>query len=237
MIPLRACGAGRNLPLLGYDIEHRYRWPLVTLVLIALAALAASAVSLLSGFGLGTVLLPVFALFLPLPVAVGATAVVHLASNAAKLLLMARHARAPVVLRFGIPAAFAALGGAALLGWIDRIPPLGAYAIGGRVFEIVAVKALIGSLMIAFAVLELLPRAASASVPARWMPLGGLLSGFFGGLSGHQGALRSMFLLRAGLTKEQFVATGVVCAAMVDVARLSVYGPGVFRQPDRKAHV
>ena len=33
-------------------------------------------------------------------------------------------------------------------------------------------------------------------------------SGFFGGLSGMQGALRSAFLARAGLSKEAFVASG-----------------------------
>ena len=32
-----------------------------------------------------------------------------------------------------------------------------------------------------------------------------------------------MFLLKAGLTKEQFVATGVMVAVMVDISRLLVY--------------
>jgi len=41
---------------------------------------------LLSGFGLGTLLLPVFALFFPLPVAIAATALVHLANNFFKLM-------------------------------------------------------------------------------------------------------------------------------------------------------
>ena len=57
----------------------------------------------------------------------------------------------------------------------------------------------------------------------RYLPVGGAVSGFFGGLSGHQGALRSVFLLRCGLTKESFIATGVVVACVVDVARLTVY--------------
>jgi len=56
--------------------------------------------------------------------------------------------------------------------------------------------------------------------------IGGILSGFFGGLSGQQGALRSAFLLKAGLTKEQFIGTGVIVAVMVDTARLLVYGAG-----------
>jgi uncharacterized membrane protein YfcA len=51
-----------------------------------------------------------------------------------------------------------------------------------------------------------------------------MLSGFFGGLSGNQGALRSAFLIKAGLDKEAFVGTGVVATALVDVARLLVYG-------------
>ena len=53
--------------------------------------------------------------------------------------------------------------------------------------------------------------------------LGGILSGFFGGLAGIQGALRSAFLIKAGLSKEAFIATGVVIASLVDITRLSVY--------------
>jgi uncharacterized membrane protein YfcA len=55
---------------------------------------------------------------------------------------------------------------------------------------------------------------------------GGLLSGFFGGLSGHQGALRSLFLMKTELAKEAFIATGVVIACMVDLTRLGVYFSG-----------
>ncbi len=59
------------------------------LVLIGFAALLASGLTLLSGFGLGTALMPVFALFFPLPLAIVATAVVHFANNLFKLGLMA----------------------------------------------------------------------------------------------------------------------------------------------------
>ena len=47
------------------------------LILIGLAALFTSALTLFSGFGLGTILMPVFALFFPLPLAIAATAVVR----------------------------------------------------------------------------------------------------------------------------------------------------------------
>ena len=60
------------------------------LVLIGIAALLVSGLTLFSGFGLGTVLMPVFALFFPLPLAIAATAVVHFANNIFKFGLMAK---------------------------------------------------------------------------------------------------------------------------------------------------
>ncbi|MEK6624826.1 MAG: sulfite exporter TauE/SafE family protein, partial [Bdellovibrionota bacterium] len=36
-------------------------------------------------------------------------------------------------------------------------------------------------------------------------------------------AMRAAFLIRAGLTKEAFIATGVVIAFLVDLTRISVY--------------
>ena len=40
-----------------------------------------------------------------------------------------------------------------------------------------------------FALFELLPLLRRIEFPRRYVPLGGTLSGFFGGLSGNQGAL------------------------------------------------
>ena len=56
------------------------------------------------------------------------------------------------------------------------------------------------------------------------LSVAGALSGFFGGLSGNQGALRSAFLIRAGLSKEAYVGTGAACTVLVDAVRLAVYG-------------
>ncbi|SPC12326.1 sulfite exporter TauE/SafE family protein [Cupriavidus oxalaticus] len=194
------------------------------LVLIGVVALLTSGLTLFSGFGLGTILMPVFALFFPLSLAIAATAVVHFASNLFKLGLMARQADWPVVVKFSVPAAVTAILGARSLAFFDQLPPLWHYTIAGSDFEITAVKAVIGSLIVLFALLELSPRFQALAFPARWLPVGGALSGFFGGLSGNQGALRSAFLLKAGLSKDAFVATGVVSAVIVDAVRLGVYG-------------
>ena len=62
------------------------------------------------------------------------------------------------------------------------------------------------------------------------------MSGFFGGLSGHQGALRSAFLIKCGLSKEGFLGSGVVIACLVDIARLAVYG-AAFSSITRDEHL
>ena len=78
-------------------------------LLIALAALAASTATLVSGFGLSTVLVPLFALFFPLPLAIGAVAFVHLINTLFKVALLWRAVDWSAALRFGLPAAGAAL--------------------------------------------------------------------------------------------------------------------------------
>lgn len=196
----------------------------MSLLVVCLAALLASGLTLFSGFGLGTILTPVFALFFPVQAAVAMTAVVHLANNLFKIGLVGRDADWGVVLRFGLPAAFAAMAGAGLLGLFAGLPALASYELGARIHEITPVKAAIGLLIVGFALLELSPRFARLAFPPRWLPLGGALSGFFGGLSGNQGALRSAFLIRAGLSKEAYVGTGAACTVLVDAVRLLVYG-------------
>lgn len=196
--------------------------------LVCTVALAASGLTLFSGFGLGTILMPVLAVFFPVPVAVGATAVVHLANNLFKIFLVGRAANRKIVLRFGIPAVIAALAGASLLTYFAALPVILSYPLGGHMREIALVKLVIGLLIVIFASLELSPRFQKAAINPKYIPIGGLLSGFFGGLSGNQGALRAMFLIKAGIGKEEFIGTNVVLAVMVDLARLFVYGIGFY---------
>lgn len=193
-------------------------------VVVPISALLVATLTLISGFGLGTVLLPAFLVFFGPEVAVAATAVVHLANNVFKLGLIGRNADRKVLLRFAPTAILAAFAGAWLLSAMSETPPFASWSAWGRTFEISLVKIALAIVMAAFAVLELIPGFEKWSLDPKWLPVGGLVSGFFGGLSGHQGALRSAFLLRAGLEKQAFVATGAVIAVFVDVARLGVYG-------------
>ena len=190
---------------------------------IALAAFAASMLTLFSGFGLGTILMPVFGLFFPIELAVAMTAVVHILNNLFKISLLAQQASRQTVLRFGLPSVFGGFAGAWVLTGLSRLPALHSWQYGDKIFEISWLKGIVALLMLIFALMELAPRLHKLNFARRYMTLGGLLSGFFGGLSGHQGALRSAFLINCGLSKEQFIATGVAVAVLVDLARLPVY--------------
>ncbi|MHC4765803.1 MAG: TSUP family transporter, partial [Planctomycetota bacterium] len=145
-------------------------------LVVCLSALVIALLTLFSGFGLGTLLMPVFAVFFPVEVAVAATAVVHLANNVFKLALVGRHADRAVVIRFGIPAVVAAFAGAAALGLIGGLPSIADYAWAGRRCEITALKLVIAVLIIVFALFDLLPALRRLSVDRKYLPLGGVLS-------------------------------------------------------------
>mgnify|MGYP005851171295 CR=1 FL=1 len=136
---------------------------------------------------------------------------------------MGKQANKEVLIKFGIPAIVAAFVGSELLLQISDLNPLFSYSLFGKDLDVFPVKFIIAVLLIIFALLELIPYLSKLEFGKDKLPLGGLLSGFCGGLSGHQGALRSAFLIKAGLSKESFIATGIVVAMFIDFTRLSVY--------------
>ena len=197
-------------------------------IIICLFALLGSALTLFSGFGLGTILLPVFGLFFPIEIAVVLTALVHFMNNIFKLFLFGKKANIDVVIKFGIPAILFAFLGAYLLKLLTQMQPIFQYFIFGKTFEIMPLKLIIGLLLIGFSLFDFIPKLKNLEFDKKYLSIGGVLSGFFGGISGHQGALRSAFLIRSGLSKETFIATGVVIACLVDVSRLSIYIPKII---------
>ena len=197
------------------------------MAVIAVVAAFASALTLYSGFGLGTILLPAFALFFPTPVAVAATGVVHLLNNLFKGTLLWKRADWPTVLRFGLPAVPAAVAGGWLLARLGGTPRLFEWTAMDRTFGPTGAGVTVGLLMMLFAALDLQGWFQELKAPPRLMPLGGAVTGFFGGLTGQQGAFRSMFLLRSGLPAERFIATGAMIAILVDLSRLTTYA-GLF---------
>lgn len=196
---------------------------MLEIIIISLAAFLTAVLTFFSGFGLGTILTPVFAIFFPIDIAIALTGLVHFSNNLFKIALVGRLADKGVLLRFGIPAIIASFAGAFLLLKISALPAILNYEIAGRSFEITPIKSIIALILIVFSILEISPSFQKKQFGKEKQILGGILSGFFGGLSGIQGAIRSAFLIKSGLSKEAYIATGVVIACLVDFMRLSVY--------------
>lgn len=193
-------------------------------MIIIAAALCGSFLSFFCGFGLGTLLLPAFLIILPAPAAIAASALVHMANNIFKLFLLGRNADRRLILTFGLWSVLGALMGALTLGYAGGLNMKYTYTLLGYPAEISLLNTIIGMVIIGFSWFELSSVAERGITMGRnALTAGGLLSGFFGGVSGHQGALRSAFLMRAGLSKEAFMGTRVVCACMVDLTRITVY--------------
>lgn len=198
----------------------------MSFIIIPLTALVASLLTFFSGFGLGTILLPVFAMYYDTPIAVGLTAMVHFSNNIFKMGLVYKNINWQVFFKFGIPSLIASFIGALALIYLFTQPiVLTTYYLQSTETEhhITLFNVIVGSLIIVFSLFELIPYLKNISFSESKLTVGGLLSGFFGGLSGHQGALRSAFLVRLNLPKESYVATGTAIACVVDVARMLVY--------------
>lgn len=193
------------------------------IIIISISAFFVAILTFFSGFGLGTILTPIFMIFFPVDLAIALTGVVHFFNNIFKIILVGKNADRGVILRFGIPAVIAAFVGAWVLLHIPDASPLFEYQMLGRNLEVYPVKFIISILLIIFASMDLIPYFQHLQFGKDKLPVGGALSGFFGGLSGNQGALRSAFLIKAGLSKEAFVGTAVVVSTFVDFTRLSVY--------------
>lgn len=195
----------------------------MTTLIIAVIAFVVAILTFFSGFGLGTILLPVFVIFFPVDVAIALTGVVHFFNNIFKLILVGQRADRSVFIRFGIPAIIAAFLGAVVLLQLTDLAPLFSYTLMDQTFDVYPITFTIAILLIVFGVLDLIPALDKLEFGKDKLPIGGFLSGFFGGLSGHQGALRSAFLIKAGLSKDAFIGTAVVISSLVDFTRLGVY--------------
>jgi len=192
------------------------------IIILILVSFGASWLTFFCGFGLGTILSPVFyMIFGDLELAIFATTIVHFLNNVFKFLLMKKSINWQVAIPFGLAAIPAAFLGAWLLTHFDDFVVV-KYQLFGKEWSIMAMNFVFGIILSGFALIELIPNW-SLTISKQSLWVGGFISGFFGGLSGHQGALRTAFLIKYKLEKNVFIATGVFVALIVDIVRSSVY--------------
>jgi len=170
-------------------------------------AVAAGAIAAMSGFGIGSLLTPVLAVHYGTKLAVAMVSVPHLVGTAARFAGLRKQVDRRVFLNFGILSAAGGLAGA-LLNARAGGPALG--IVFGCLLAFAALSGLTG-----FVDRMRFGRGAA------WVA--GALSGFFGGLVGNQGGIRSAALLGFDIRKEALVATATAIALIVDGARMPVY--------------
>lgn len=198
------------------------------ILIISLVTFFAAILTFFSGFGLGTILTPIMILYFPVELAISFTGIVHFLNNIFKMFLVGNHINKEVLLQFGFPAILSALIGSYILFQLDNNIIIYSYKLFGNIMEVQLLKFVISILLLIFALIDLIPFFKKLKFEKKTLPLGGFLSGFFGGLTGNQGALRSAFLIKSGLNKREFIGTTVVISLFVDISRISVYSSNLF---------
>ena len=178
-------------------------WFLAGLLLLSLFSGATAAVV---GFGIGSLLTPFLALRVGMPIAVAAVALPHAAATAFRCWRLRTAIDWSLTRRFGLLSAAGGLAGALLYT-----------RLGGRALTIAL------ALLLILTGLSGLTGIAPRRRPTRAVWLLGLVSGFFGGLAGNQGGVRSAALLAFQLPPLSLVATATAIGLLVDLARTPIY--------------
>ena len=141
----------------------------------------------------------------------------------AKLSLTFRNINWSIALKFSCAAIIFAWFGSVILSLVAYDSIIYQYELFNQMRTISVIKLMMAVLIIIFIVIEIHPKLSAITFGSDKIFIGGALSGFFGGLAGFQGALRSMFLIKCHLSKEGFIASGIFIACMIDITRLTTY--------------
>jgi uncharacterized membrane protein YfcA len=175
--------------------------------LVFVVAIVAGAIAAISGFGIGSLLTPIFAAHHGVKLAVAIVSVPHLVGTAARFFSLKGKVDRHIFWNFGILSAVGGLIGA-LLHSFATSPALS--IVFGALLVFAGMSGLTG-----------LAQRMRFGRKSAWFAGG--LSGLFGGLVGNQGGIRSAALLGFDVSKEAFVATATAIALIVDGARMPVY--------------
>lgn len=177
------------------------------LLLIMLLTIAASFVGTVSGFGISTVMIPVLFFFFPYAETLLLAGVLHWFNDIWKISLFREGIKWRLIVAFGVPAIIASYLGATL---VFNAPQMLLLRTLGGFFILYAV-------FLMFRKRFKIPTSSAAAL------VGGASSGFFAGIFGLGGAIRSAFLAAYDLKKSVYVSTIGAIALVTDTVRLVTY--------------
>jgi len=174
---------------------------------IALLTILASGIGTITGFGTSTILIPILLFYLPLPETLLVVGVIHFSGDVWKMILFRKGFDWKLVLTFGITGIITSYIGARIVFSASQDILL----------------RILGGFMLAYVIFLLFKP--GFKVPRKNMTAitGGGLSGFFAGIFGVGGAIRTLFLSAFDLPKAVFVATTGAIAFLIDSTRITTY--------------
>lgn len=178
--------------------------------LIIILTIVASAIGTVTGFGTSTIMIPALALFLPPVEAIFLVSIIHWFGNVWKVTLFRSGLNWRLVGLFGLTGLLTSYLGASVTLNVDN-----AVLLRG-----------LGIFFAAYAVFLLLQSKLKVPASLGMALLGGSLSGFFAGMFGIGGAIRSAFLTIFDLPKSVYIATAGAIGLMVDLTRVVTYIAG-----------
>lgn len=185
------------------------------MIFIAILTIFASGIGTLTGFGISTVMVPVLIFFLPIGQVLLLVALIHLLGELSKLMLFRESIRWRMVLWFAVPGLIGSLVGAVLSFTVPE--------------DFVA--RLLGILLMADVLFLYTHKQNKIHMRDHKVVAagGGVLSGFFAGITGIGGPIRVAFLSIFKLKKEVFIATTGLASLFVDFTRIGAYFGGGIR--------
>ncbi len=179
-------------------------------ILFAALTFIASLLGTISGFGISTIMIPVMSLFYPIHLTLLFVAIIHLFGNVWKVIFFRKGVNWRLILGFGIPGIIASYAGASIS---LNAPDL-------------FLKRLLGGFLFIYVFFLFKKQSWKIRKTGRAAFAGGSLSGFFAGIFGVGGAIRSAFLAAYDLPKEMYIYTSGVIALFIDISRIFRYFTG-----------
>ncbi|MDD4599532.1 hypothetical protein SDC9_03971 [bioreactor metagenome] len=176
------------------------------LVLIPVT-MVTSLITLFTGFGVGTIMMPIMALFFDVKVAIFLAAIVHFFNNMSRLALYRSEINWGIIRRFGVVSIIGAFIGSFAQIYLDSS----------------WLKVGLGVFLIVYSLLTLIPNKIKITLSANVDFIGGFLSGLIGGLIGNQGAIRSLYLLNYEMEKKELIVSSALIAVIIDSTRIPIY--------------
>lgn len=190
-------------------------------VLFFISAFLAEVIGTIAGFGSSTIFLPLALFFVDFKTALILVAFFHVFGNLGRITFFRHGLDKKLILLFGVPSVIVTVLGALLVNYTPQD----------------VLKLILGIFLLVFSLTSIIKPHFKFKPSKKNAVIGGSISGFFAGLIGTGGAIRSAFLTAFNLQKKVYLATAAAIALAVDITRIPIYFESGFLAPQLYIHL